>query len=248
MYRFFVDINQINDKIITIQGDDFNHIKNVLRMRQGEEISVMVPGDDTEYRCEISEYIDDEVRCKLMFVKESNVELPCNITLYQALPKQDKMELIVQKAVELGVSRIVPVATKRAVVKLDGAREDKKITRWNSIAEAAAKQSKRAIIPEVTGIKSLKEAISDCKETEIKLIPYEQADADSMEKTRNIISNIKPGQSVAIFIGPEGGFAEEEVAECMESSIIPITLGHRILRTETAGFTVLAWLVLMLDN
>ena len=248
MYRFFVDINQINDKIITIQGDDFNHIKNVLRMRQGEEISVMVPGDDTEYRCEISEYTDDEVRCKLMFVKESNVELPCNITLYQALPKQDKMELIVQKAVELGVSRIVPVATKRAVVKLDGAREDKKITRWNSIAEAAAKQSKRAIIPEVTGIKSLKEAISDCKETEIKLIPYEQADADSMEKTRNIISNIKPGQSIAIFIGPEGGFAEEEVAECMESSIIPITLGHRILRTETAGFTVLAWLVLMLDN
>ena len=248
MYRFFVDINQINDKIITIQGDDFNHIKNVLRMRQGEEISVMVPGDDTEYRCEISEYSDDEVRCKLMFVKKSNVELPCNITLYQALPKQDKMELIVQKAVELGVSRIVPVATKRAVVKLDGAREDKKITRWNSIAEAAAKQSKRAIIPEVTGIKTLKEAISDCKDADIKLIPYEQADADNMEKTRNIISNIKPGQSVAIFIGPEGGFAEEEVAECMESSIIPITLGHRILRTETAGFTVLAWLVLMLDN
>lgn len=243
-----MDRNQIGDKIITIEGDDFNHIKNVLRMKAGEEISVMVPGDDNEYRCEVSSYGDNEVVCTLLFVKKSDVELPCNITLYQALPKQDKMELIIQKAVELGASRIVPVATKRAVVKLDGAREDKKVARWNMIAEAAAKQSKRAIIPEVTGIMSMDEAIADCRESGVKIIPYELADADSMNKTRNIISNTKPGDSVSIFIGPEGGFTDEEVDKCIEAGVEPITLGHRILRTETAGFVVLSWLVLQLDS
>lgn len=248
MYRFFVNQNQISEKIITINGSDFNHIKNVLRMKIGEEISVMVPGDDTEYRCEIAEYAEDEVRCSLMFVKKSDVELPCEITLYQALPKQDKMELIIQKAVELGATRIVPVASKRAVVKLEGAREDKKIARWNSIAEAAAKQSKRAVIPEVTAIMSFKEAVKDCSDTSVKLIPYELEDASGMERTRDIIRSVKPGQSVAVFIGPEGGFAEEEIALCVDEGIVPITLGHRILRTETAGLVVLSWLVLELDN
>jgi len=248
MYRFFVDQNQISEKIITIKGSDFNHIKNVLRMKNGEEISVMVPGNDTEYRCEIAEFTEDEVRCNLMFVKQSDVELPCEITLYQALPKQDKMELIIQKAVELGVTRIVPVASKRAVVKLDGAREDKKLARWNAIAEAAAKQSKRAVIPEITGIKAFKEAVKDCVDADVKLIPYELEDAAGMDRTRDIIKAVKPGQSVAIFIGPEGGFAEEEISICVEEGIVPITLGHRILRTETAGMVVLSWLVLELDN
>lgn len=248
MYRFFVDRNQISDKIITISGDDFNHIKNVLRMKAGEEISIMVPGDDSEYRCEIASYEDEEVICNLLFVKESDVELPCEITLYQALPKQDKMELIIQKAVELGATKIVPVATKRAVVKLDGAREDKKISRWNMIAQAAAKQSKRAVIPEVTKIMNLREAISDCCDNEVKLIPYELADASSMNHTRQVIASIESGCKVAIFIGPEGGFAEEEVQMCMDADIEPITLGHRILRTETAGLVVLAWLVLQLDD
>lgn len=248
MYRFFVDKNQISDKKISITGDDFNHIKNVLRMKEGEEISVMVNGDDTEYRCEISGYDEDEVICTLLFMKKSNVELPCEITLYQALPKSDKMELIIQKAVELGASRIVPVATKRAVVKLEGSKEDKKIARWNSISQAAAKQSKRAVIPEVTQVMSFKEAVSDSRQSDIKLIPYELADPDSMNITRSVINDIQPGKKVAIFIGPEGGFADEEVELAMAEGITPITLGHRILRTETAGFTVLSWLVFALEN
>lgn len=248
MYRFFVDKNQISDKKISITGDDFNHIKNVLRMKEGEEISVMVNGDDTEYRCEISGYDEDEVICTLLFMKKSNVELPCEITLYQALPKSDKMELIIQKAVELGASRIVPVATKRAVVKLEGSKEDKKIARWNSISQAAAKQSKRAVIPEVTQVMSFKEAVSDSRRSDIKLIPYELADPDSMNITRSVINDIQPGKKVAIFIGPEGGFADEEVELAMAEGITPITLGHRILRTETAGFTVLSWLVFALEN
>lgn len=248
MYRFFVDRNQIYDKRIVITGGDENHIKNVLRMKIGEEISVMVPGDDTEYRCEIASYDENGVVCNLLFVKESDVELPCDITLYQGLPKSDKMELIIQKAVELGVSRIVPVATKRAVVKLDGSKEDKKIARWNSISESAAKQSKRGIIPEVTKVMDYKEAIEDALNADIKIIPYEMSDPDSMEQTRKLIANITPGQSVAIFIGPEGGFSEEEIDVAKNSGVKPITLGHRILRTETAGLVVLSWLVLTLDG
>lgn len=248
MYRFFVDRNQIYDKRIVITGSDENHIKNVLRMKIGEEISVMVPGDDAEYRCEIASYDEDGVVCTLLFVKESDVELPCDITLYQGLPKSDKMELIIQKAVELGVSKIVPVATKRAVVKLDGSKEDKKIARWNSISESAAKQSKRGIIPEVTKVMDYKMAIEDAIKADIKIIPYEMSDPDSMEQTRKLVANITPGQSVAIFIGPEGGFSEEEIDIAKNSGVKPITLGHRILRTETAGLVVLSWLVLTLDG
>lgn len=248
MYRFFVDKNQIADKRIYITGDDYNHIRNVLRMREGEEISVMAHGDDSEYRCEIAGFTDEAVECNLLFVKASDVELPCKITLYQALPKSDKMELIIQKAVELGVYDIVPVATKRAVVKLEGAKEDKKLARWNSISEAAAKQSKRAVIPQVRPVAGFKDAISDCADKNIKLIPYELSDPDSMSKTREILNGIKAGDSVAVFIGPEGGFTEEEIEEAMSAGVMPITLGHRILRTETAGFTVLSWLVLMLDG
>jgi len=248
MYRFFVDKNQISRTGVVITGSDVNHIKNVLRMKQGEEVSVMVPGDDNEYRCEIAEFSEEEVILSILFVKKSNVELSSKITLFQALPKADKMELIIEKAVELGAFRIVPVATKRSVVKLDKAKEDKKIARWNKISEAAAKQSKRAIVPEVSGVKSFKEAVDECADMDIKLIPYELSDPDSMEKTRQLFASIKAGNSVGIFIGPEGGFTQEEVSYAMDKGLLPITLGHRILRTETAGLTVLSWLVLMLDN
>ena len=248
MYRFFVDKNQIAEHRVTITGPDVNHIKNVLRMKIGEEVSVMASGDDNEYRCVIAGFTDDEVELDLIFVKASNVELPCHITLFQGLPKADKMELIIQKAVELGASEIVPVATQRAVVKLDKNKEDKKLARWNGISEAAAKQAKRAYIPSVTNVKSFAEAVKYCSDYEMKLIPYELSDPDSMEKTRQLMGSIKAGDRVAIFIGPEGGFTEEEIGLARSSGAVPITLGHRILRTETAGFTVLSWLVLMLDN
>lgn len=248
MYRFFVDKNQIGEDKVFIVGSDYNHIKNVLRMREGEEISVMALGDDNEYRCEIAGYTEDSVECRLMFTKLSDVELPCNITLFQALPKSDKMELIIQKAVELGAASVVPVATSRAVVKLEGAKEDKKITRWNAIAEAAAKQAKRAIIPKVESVVSFKEAMKRCENMDVKLIPYELSDPDSMEKTRGIVRSIKEGDNIAIFIGPEGGFTPEEVELAIANDCEPITLGHRILRTETAGFVVLSWLLLQMEK
>ena len=248
MYQFFVEENQINihDKSVIITGGDVNHIKNVLRMKIGEELNVSNGRDGKEYRCGIAAFEEDRVVCELRFVKEDNVELPSRIYLFQGLPKADKMELIIQKAVELGVHQVIPVAAKRCVVKLDDKKAASKITRWQGIAEAAAKQSKRAIVPEVTSVKSFKNAVELASEMQVKLIPYELA--EGMEKTRELFEQIKPGQDVAIFIGPEGGFEESEVRLAIESGVEPVTLGKRILRTETAGLTVLSWLVYLLEG
>lgn len=248
MYQFFVEPHQINidDKCVTIIGSDVNHIKNVLRMKVGEEIAVSNGVDGKEYRCGIAAFEDDGVLCELRFIKEDHVELPVKVYLFQGLPKADKMELIVQKAVELGVYQIIPVATKRCVVKLDDKKAASKITRWQGIAEAAAKQSKRAIVPEVTSVMTFAQAVKKATEMNVRLIPYELA--EGMTTTREILESIQPGESVAVFIGPEGGFDESEVSLAVESGIEPITLGKRILRTETAGMTVLAWLGYLLEG
>ena len=246
MYQFFVEPSQIQGTRVVITGNDVNHIKNVLRMQPGEEIAVSNGEDGKEYRCGIEELNEDEIVCTLRFVKEDGVELPSRIYLFQGLPKADKMELIVQKAVELGVYEIIPVATKRAVVKLDEKKAKSKITRWQTISEAAAKQSKRRIVPEIHSVMSFKEAVNYAKEMPVKLIPYELA--EGMEKTKELISNLKPGEDIAIFIGPEGGFEESEIQTALENGIEPITLGKRILRTETAGFTVLSWIMYQLEG
>ena len=246
MYQFFVEPSQIQGTKIIITGNDVNHIKNVLRMQPGEEIAVSNGEDGKEYRCGIEELYEDEIVCSLRFVKEDGVELPSKIYLFQGLPKADKMELIVQKAVELGVYEIIPAATKRAVVKLDEKKAKSKIARWQTISEAAAKQSKRRIVPQIHTVMSFKEAVAYAKDMQIKLIPYELA--DGMEKTREIIYSLIPGQDVAIFIGPEGGFDESEIQIALDNGIEPITLGKRILRTETAGFTVLSWIMYQLEG
>lgn len=246
MYQFFVEPHQICDKSVTIMGGDVNHIKNVLRMKVGEELSVSNGVDGKEYRCGIVALEEDRILCELRFVKEDGVELSAQVYLFQGLPKADKMELIIQKAVELGVYRVVPVATKRCVVKLDDKKAKSKIARWQGISEAAAKQSKRRIVPEVAEVMSFKEALSFVKDFDVKLIPYELA--EDMSKTKEIIGKLAPGQRVAIFIGPEGGFDEAEVKSAMDAGVEPITLGKRILRTETAGFTVLSWIMYELEE
>ena len=246
MYQFFVEPSQIRGTRVVITGNDVNHIKNVLRMQQGEEIAVSNGEDGKEYRCGIEELYEDEIVCTLRFVKEDGVELPSKIYLFQGLPKADKMELIVQKAVELGIYEIIPVSTKRAVVKLDEKKAKSKIARWQTISEAAAKQSKRRIVPQIHTVMSFKEAVAYAKDMQIKLIPYELA--DGMEKTREIIGSLKPGEDIAIFIGPEGGFEENEIQTALDNGIEPITLGKRILRTETAGFTILSWIMYQLEG
>lgn len=242
MYQFFVEPSQIQGSKIVITGSDVNHIKNVLRMKAGEEIAVSNGIDGKEYRCGIEQITEEEILCTLRFIKEDSVELPSKVYLFQGLPKADKMEFIIQKAVELGVYEIIPVAAKRAVVRLDEKKAGAKQLRWQGIAEAAAKQSKRGIIPRVKQVMSMKEAVSYAAAcADIRLIPYELA--EDMAKTKEIINNMRAGESVAVFIGPEGGFEENEIAAAMEEDIIPITLGKRILRTETAGLTVLSWLM-----
>ncbi len=245
MHRFFAEPDQIGEKEIVITGADVNHIRNVLRMRTEEEV-LIADGRGAEYRCKLTELGENEVRAQILWKLDGNAELASAITLFQGLPKSDKMDLIVQKCVELGVNRIVPVSTKRAVVKLDAKKEQTRLKRWNTISESAAKQSGRGVIPEVSGVMSFGKALEEAKKLDVLLIPYERA--EHMAETRRVMGEIRPGQSVGIFIGPEGGFEESEVEEAVAAGAQAITLGRRILRTETAGLAVMAMLGYLLEE
>ena len=250
MFHFFVDSSQITPdcKRVEITDSDYNHIAHVLRMKVGEQFSVSIREEEEgrELFYEIEEITDSAVIGKLCFIEKVGNELPSKIYLFQGLPKVDKMELIIQKAVELGAFEIVPMSTKRCIVKLDEKKAESKVKRWQAIAEAAAKQSKRAIIPNVHMPMTMKEAVQYAKDMDVKLIPYEMA--EHIDETKKIIEAIRPGQSIAVFIGPEGGFSEQEIDLCNENGIKPITLGKRILRTETAGFTIISWLMYHLEG
>lgn len=250
MQHFFVPPSQVGEKEIIITGSDVNHMKNVLRMRRGEEVTVS-DGNNIQYLCTVTGYGDgaeEEAQAFLEIVekKVEDTELASKIYLFQGLPKQDKMELIVQKAVELGAFQVIPVATKRAVVKLDEKKAHKKTMRWQEIAKSAAKQAGRGVIPEVTSVLSWKEALEYAKDLDVLLIPYELA--EGMTETKKIIESVSPGQSVGIFIGPEGGFEKEEVEQAVSQGAYAITLGKRILRTETAGLTTLSVLMFHLEG
>ena len=244
MYQFFVDDCQIGKEYVTITGSDVNHIKNVLRMRPGEKIRVSSSSRDMF--CEIAELTDDFVQADILDEEAPDTELPSQIYLFQGLPKADKMELIIQKAVELGVYEIVPVATKRAVVKLDAKKEEKKRLRWQSIAESAAKQAGRALIPQVAPCMNFDKALRMCNGLDAALIPYEKA--EGMQHARDQVRALHGKHSIGIFIGPEGGFEESEIEAARGAGAVPITLGHRILRTETAGLTMLSILMFELEE
>ena len=245
MHRFFAEPDQIGEKEIVITGADVNHIRNVLRMRADEEV-LIADGQGAEYRCKLTDLGENEVRAQILWKLDGNAELASAVTLFQGLPKSDKMDLIVQKCVELGVDRIVPVSTKRAVVKLDAKKEQTRLKRWNTISESAAKQSGRGVIPEVSGVMSFEKALEEAKKLDVLLIPYERA--EHMAETRRVMGEIRPGQSVGIFIGPEGGFEESEVEEAVAAGAKAITLGKRILRTETAGLAVMSMLSYLLEE
>ena len=245
MHHFFVTPEQVKENQILVQGSDVNHIKNVLRMKVGEELHIS-DGNNKKYLCEIETMSAEEVKVLIKEVLVSDTELPSKIYLFQGLPKSDKMELIIQKAVELGAYEIIPVATKRAVVKLDDKKAGKKVERWNSIAEGGAKQSGRNVVPKVANVMSFKEALRYAECLDVVLIPYELA--EGMEETREIISAIQPGQSIGVFIGPEGGFETSEVEQALAMGAKAVTLGKRILRTETAGLTTLSILMYHLES
>lgn len=242
MPRFFVTPDAVFQNEIKICNGDVNHIKNVLRMQVGDELFVC-DGKGNDYECRISELGGDEIKLEIISAKPSACELEKKIYLFQGLPKSDKMELIIQKAVELGVYEIIPTATARCIAKLDAKKEEKKLARWQGISEAAAKQSGRGIIPEIKKQMSFKEALEYARDLDCTLVPYEKA--EGMAETRSIISSLKDKGSVAVFIGPEGGFEEKEIELAVKNNACPITLGKRILRTETAGLALLS--VLMME-
>lgn len=246
MQNFFVIPSQVEKDKIFIEGSDVNHMKNVLRMHVGERLMIS-DGNNRRYLCEVAGY-EEKLKAELRILEEqpADTELSSRIYLFQGLPKQEKMELIVQKCVELGVYEIIPVVTRRCVVKLDDKKAKKKTERWQQIAESAAKQAGRGIIPQVKEPVSLEEALRRAKELDVVLIPYELA--EGIAETKRIIEAIEPGQSIGIFIGPEGGFEKEEAEYARKTGAKEITLGRRILRTETAGLTIVSVLMFHLEE
>ncbi len=247
MQHFFVPPSQVGKEEIVILGSDVNHMKKALRMRPGEQVTVS-NGNNCRYLCRIRHYSEDgrEAVLGILEILEQDRELASRIVLFQGLPKKDKMEFIVQKAVELGVARIVPVSARRSVVWLTPERAGKKIRRWQEIAKSAAKQSGRGIVPAVSEVVDFAKALEQARKLDVVLIPYELA--EDMARTKQMLGKIRPGQSVGVFIGPEGGFEKEEVEAALREGACEITLGRRILRTETAGLAILSVLMFQLEK
>ena len=247
MYQFFIHEKNIKEKEILINDpEDVNHIRNVLRMKAGEKIRCCCPEREKDYICILQSLQKEEIHASVCDVEGASRELPVEIVLFQGLAKGEKMEMIIQKAVELGASKIVPVSLGRCVVRLNKDRAKKKVDRWNTIAKSAAKQSGRQYIPEVTEVMSFPEATAYAEKLDKLLLPYEEA--KGMAHTRECLEQLRGKKSVGIFIGPEGGFEPEEVKKAEELGAEVITLGHRILRTETAGMTVLSILMYLLEE
>lgn len=245
MHRFYVENFNGTGNTVDITGGDVNHIKNVLRLKNGDEI-IVGDGSGNDYTCRIESMEKDRVTAVICDVTRNAAELETKIILFQGMPKSDKLEFIIQKAVELGVYEIVPVITKRTIVKIEKNKEEKKLERYNAIAASAAKQSGRGVIPRIMPFMSFPEALSYAKGFDMSIIPYENA--KDMEYARNVIQDIKGKKTLGIFIGPEGGFAEEEVGDAVSMGAKCISLGGRILRTETAGLAALSIIMFEIDG
>lgn len=236
MHRFFVNKENISEDSIYIDGEDVKHIVNVLRIEIGEEIEICDKAG-TDYRCKIVELSKENIECEILEKYKSRGESEIEIVLFQGLPKSTKMELIVQKSTELGVKKIVPLVTSRSIVKInDRKKEEKKVERWTKIAEEAAKQSKRGIIPEISPIMSFSEMLDYLNDELMVIVPYENEEDIGI---KSVLKDCKY-KKINIIIGPEGGFSDSEIASLKAVNSHIVTLGPRILRTETAGFTTSA--------
>ena len=243
MHQFFVEDNQIGREFVTITGPDVNHIKNVLRMKPGEKIRISNQ-KGCDYFCEIAEVGDSFVQADILKENAPSTELSGKIYLFQGIPKGNRMETVIEKAVELGVYEIIPVAMKYCVVKLDEKKAEAKVNRWQKLSETAAKQSKRSLIPKIHSVMSYSEAVKYASGCDVRLVPYENE--NGMHAAKKAFSSIKEGDSVSVFIGPEGGFAEEEI-EAVRDTMQIISLGRRILRTDTAGIAIMSALMLEME-
>lgn len=241
MPKFFVTKQQITQQI-EILGEDAKHIKTVLRKKEEEEL-IVCDGEGIDYICNINHFEENKIIVDIVEKQICEAEPPIKIILFQGLPKADKMELIIQKCVELGIDAIVPVETERSIVKLNK-KEYKKIERWQKIAEAAAKQSGRGKIPQIGNVLSFEQALQYSKKLDKSIIPYEKEQKTNLKE---FIKNFE-GKSIGIFIGAEGGFSEQEIVKAVEQNVLPVTLGKRILRTETAGMITTAILIYEIEQ
>ena len=248
MRKFFVKENQINSELITILDEDVNHIKNVLRLNVGENLQICDIDSSKNYICEILELTAKSVTCKILEEIQSIAEGNVELHIFQGLPKADKMELIIQKGTELGVSEFVPVSFKRSIVKISPKDEKKKIDRWNKISEVAAKQSKRDIIPKIRNVESIKNVCNEIKNYDIVLLAYELEENNYIKNELLKIKNTKENYKIAVIIGPEGGIEKEEVEVLENAGAKVISLGKRILRTETVALQVSSIIMYELEN
>lgn len=240
MFNFFLENSDCQSEKYYVSGSDYNHIKNVLRMKVGDKL--LISTSNMSNLCEIESFTDTDVIVKVIERNYQDTSLPIKIYLFQGLPKSDKLELIIQKAVELGVSVIIPTDTSRSIVKIEEKKKESKTERWQKIAESAAKQSKCSSIPEVLSPINFKNALELAKEMDLFLVPYENA--EKMFATKTALNKIKSGMKVGVFIGPEGGFEDSEIEKLKEIGAEIISLGKRVLRTETASITALSMLML----
>lgn len=242
MPRFFVKTEQIQDETITILGEDVKHIKNVLRKDKGDKIEICNQENGRTYNCQINNIEDNSIITEIIEQIEEQ-EDNIKIDIYQGLPKADKMELIIQKSVELGANAIIPVAMKRCVVKIDSKDEDKKISRWQKIAESAAKQSGRNTIPEIRNIVNIDIISKLISEYDILIVAYENEKNNTIKKELLQLKEKlqKNGKlNIAVVIGPEGGLEEKDVELLRQNGAKIVTLGNRILRTETVALNMLS--------
>lgn len=245
MQKFFVKDEQIKENRIEITGTDVNHIINVLRMRKEDTVQINNLTTSENYIAEIIEYSNERITCKIIEKIASKSETSVDIHMYQGLPKADKMELIIQKTTEIGVKKIIPVSMERCIVKLDEKDSIKKVERWQKISEVAAKQSKRDIIPQIENVIKISELYTKIKEYDLFIVAYEEEDTRTLKE---VLKSNTTARKIGVLIGPEGGIDIKEIQKLKENGAIIVTLGNRILRTETAPIVVASNIIYELED
>jgi 16S rRNA (uracil1498-N3)-methyltransferase len=244
MHRFFIKQDDITNDKIMIENEDVQHISKVLRLKEGENI-ILCDQKGTDYNVVIESISKQIVKTTIISKEPSKGEPTIDVVLYQGIPKSTKMDLIIQKCTEMGITRVVPVFTNRTIVKLESEKDEaKKVARWTKIAEEAAKQSARGIVPHIEMPMNLEKALMDSRKLDITLIPYE------LERDMSVKAALqgKIAKSVGFFVGPEGGFDTSEIDRAKQNNVTPVTLGSRIMRTETAGFAMLTCIMYEYDQ
>ncbi len=249
MPKFFIENKNITNNIITIQGKDVNHIKNVLRKKSGDQLEICNKTTQQDYICEIDKLEEEKITCKILKKTENNAESKIKVKIYQGLPKSDKMELVIQKSVELGVYEIAPVEMKRCVVKLNEKDKNKKLERWQKISEVASKQSGRSIIPKINPVIKISEICEKCSQYDKFIVAYENEEETTLKQELKDIKNEQDKEiKIGVLIGPEGGIDSTEIEYLQKNGAKIITLGKRILRTETVALNILSIIMYELDS